>query len=141
MADLKICPFCESDKLKIEMKKNGTRYFGIGQLENYTASVRCNVCHARGGTVSGYVRNRRFVEAKDWLKDEISIEELERRAIEVWNTRKPMEDAVAELEKRANDNDRAADRLCGIESKKKIASWRARAQAFRDSAEIVRGKE
>ena len=100
MADLKICPFCESDKLKIEMKKNGTRYFGIGQLENYTASVRCNVCHARGGTVSGYVRNRRFVEAKDWLKDEISIEELERRAIEVWNTRKPMKAVVAELEKK-----------------------------------------
>ena len=100
MADLKICPFCESDKLKIEMKKNGTRYFGIGQLENYTASVRCNVCHARGGTVSGYVRNRRFVEAKDWLKDEISIEELERRAIEVWNTRKPMKAVGAELEKK-----------------------------------------
>lgn len=52
-----------------------------------------------------------------------------------------VEAKVAELEKRANDNDRCADRLSGIESKKKIASWRARAQAFRDSAEIVRGKE
>ena len=52
-----------------------------------------------------------------------------------------VEAVVAELEKRANDNDRAADRLSGIESKKKIASWRARAQAFRDAAEIIRGKE
>ncbi|MBR6538092.1 MAG: Lar family restriction alleviation protein [Lachnospiraceae bacterium] len=62
-------------------------------------------------------------------------------AIKAWNTRKPMEAVVAELEKRANDNDRAADRLSGIESKKKITSWRARAEALRDAAEIVRGKE
>lgn len=99
MADLKVCPFCESDKLKIDMKKKGTRYFGIGELENYTASVRCNVCHARGGAVSGFVRNRRFVDKDDWLKDEISIEELERRAIEKWNTRKPEESVVAKLQK------------------------------------------
>lgn len=99
MKNMKICPFCESDKLKIDMKKKGTRYFGIGQLENYTASVRCNVCHARGGAVSGFVRNRRFIDKDDWLKDEISIEELERRAVEKWNTRKPEEAVVAELEK------------------------------------------
>ena len=103
MADLKPCPFCGSDKLKIDMKKKGTRYFGIGQLENYTASVRCNVCHARGGAVSGFVRNRRFVDKDDWLKDEISIEELERRAVEKWNTRKPMEAVVAELEAKKAD--------------------------------------
>ena len=100
MKNMKICPFCESDKLKIDMKKKGTRYFGIGQLENYTASVRCNVCHARGGAVSGFVRNRRFVDKDDWLKDEISIEELKRRAVEKWNTRKPMEAVVSELEER-----------------------------------------
>lgn len=52
-----------------------------------------------------------------------------------------VEAKVAELEKQANDNDRAADRLSGIESKKKIASWRARAEVLRDAAEIVRGKE
>ena len=80
MAELKKCPFCGSDKLKIEKKKKETRYFGIGALENYTASVRCNVCHARGGAVSGYVRNRRFVEADNWLKDEISIEAWNKRA-------------------------------------------------------------
>lgn len=97
MADLRICPFCESDKLKIDMKKKGTRYFGIGQLEYYTASVRCNVCHARGGAVSGFVRNRRFVDKDDWLKDEISIEELERGAVEKWNTRKPRETVVAAI--------------------------------------------
>ena len=87
MAELKKCPFCGSDKLKIEKKKTQTRYYGIGSLENYTASVRCNVCHARGGTTSGFVRNRRFVEENNWLKDEISIEELDRRAIELWNNR------------------------------------------------------
>lgn len=52
-----------------------------------------------------------------------------------------VEAVVAELEKRADDNDRCADRLSRIEGKKKIREWRARAQAFRDCAEIVRGKE
>ena len=129
MADLKLCPFCESDKLKIDMKKKGTRYFGIGQLENYTASVRCNVCHARGGAVSGFVRNRRFVDKDDWLKDEISIEELESRAVEKWNTRKPMEANVAELEKVAFErfgND-------GMGGQKVVS--------LDDAAEIIRGKE
>lgn len=112
MGDLKPCPFCESDKLKIDMKKKVTRYFGIGQLENYTASVRCNVCHARGGAVSGFVRNRRFVDKDDWLKDEISIEELERRAVEKWNTRKPMEAVVAELEALKENNSGCGEIWC-----------------------------
>lgn len=136
MADLKLCPFCESDKLKIEMKKKGTRYFGIAQLENYTASVRCNACHARGGTVSGYVRNRRFVEAADWLKDEISIEELERRAIESWNTRKPMKAVEEKLKYQVEQYRRRA------EEHKDYADYHARYWAkkcsYEHALEIVR---
>lgn len=140
MANLRICPFCESDKLKIDMKKKGTRYFGIGQLEYYTASVRCNVCHARGGAVSGFVRNRRFVDKDDWLKDEISIEELERGAVEKWNTRKPMEAVAAELENIKTGGD------CRHKCKYydwSVGSCEGHCEDYvRDKAiEIVRGKE
>ena len=43
---LKPCPFCGSNKLKLVKKRK--RYKGHNA---YTASVRCNCCHARGGTV------------------------------------------------------------------------------------------
>ena len=85
---LKPCPFCGSEKLKIDMKSKAKRYYGSGMLYNYTATVRCNVCHARGCTESGFVRPRKYVAENDWLKDEISIDELKQRAIKAWNTRK-----------------------------------------------------
>ena len=44
--ELKPCPFCGSDKLKLVKKK--TKYKGHNA---YVASIRCNSCHARGGTV------------------------------------------------------------------------------------------
>ena len=47
MSELKSCPFCGSRKLKLE--KKATRYRGH---EAYVASIRCNSCHARGGTVT-----------------------------------------------------------------------------------------
>lgn len=43
---LKPCPFCGSNKLKLDKKIR--RYKG---RDAYTVSVRCNCCHARGGTV------------------------------------------------------------------------------------------
>lgn len=45
--EMKPCPFCGSTLLKLE-KKN-TKYKGH---KAYIASVRCNCCHARGGTVT-----------------------------------------------------------------------------------------
>lgn len=140
MGDLRICPFCESDKLKIDMKKKGTRYFGIGQLEYYTASVRCNVCHARGGAVSGFVRNRRFVDKDDWLKDEISIEELERGAVEKWNTRKPEETVVAKLEKEYDLADKEKAR-CMEENLLQYDEAKGYARGIDTAISIVRGKE
>lgn len=47
LRELKPCPFCGSDKLKLE--KKATRYKGH---KAYVASIRCNSCHARGGTVT-----------------------------------------------------------------------------------------
>ena len=46
------CPFCGSDKTKVETKsKNHITRFG--REEYVSASVRCNVCHARGPIVTG----------------------------------------------------------------------------------------
>ena len=101
MSEIKLlpCPFCGGEKTKIEMKKSAKRYYGNGSLlENYTATMRCNICHARGSTVSGWVRSRKFVPEDEWLKDEISIEELHESAIKAWNTRKPMERIVERLQ-------------------------------------------
>lgn len=39
--ELKPCPFCGYDKLKLDQKMRGS---------NITYSVRCNRCHARGGS-------------------------------------------------------------------------------------------
>ena len=44
--NLKPCPFCGSKKLKLEKKRTVYK-----RHKAYTASVRCNCCHARGGTV------------------------------------------------------------------------------------------
>ena len=43
---LKPCPFCGSEKLKLVKKRRIYR-----GNKAYTASIRCNCCHARGGTV------------------------------------------------------------------------------------------
>lgn len=43
---LKPCPFCGSDSLKLTKRK--TTYKG---QKAYVASVRCNRCKARGGTI------------------------------------------------------------------------------------------
>lgn len=64
--ELKPCPFCGSNSLKIESKHSAK-----GDNEKtYTATVRCNKCHARGGTASYTAR----------------IETL-KRAVDLWNRR------------------------------------------------------
>lgn len=46
MHELKPCPFCGSSKLKLRKKK--IVYKGYPA---YVASIRCNCCNARGGSV------------------------------------------------------------------------------------------
>lgn len=131
MSEIKLlpCPFCSSTKLKIEKKNGKKRYYGSGMLYNYTASVRCNICHARGGTVSGFVRLRKFVDENDWLKDEISIEELEIRAIQSWNTRKSIDDIASKLEE-------CMEEVAGyIDDDISLGEHRA----YKDALKIVRG--
>ena len=80
------CPFCGSEKLKIETKNGRIHYYeknGMKSWQNVVFSVRCNSCHARGGTFSidlpisgllGDLKNKKK-EATD-------------KAIERWNRRK-----------------------------------------------------
>lgn len=81
------CPFCGSGKLKIESKSSLHGHAaGLGRIENHTFSVRCNVCHARGGSAGGKVSVsiHANVELPKWLTTD---EVLEERAVEAWNRR------------------------------------------------------
>ena len=86
--ELKPCPFCGSTKLKIEYKSQYAGRNGLDcRVEMHTYSVRCNVCHARGGSSGGRVINdpwTRCVPLPDWATTD---EALKERAIEAWNRR------------------------------------------------------
>ena len=76
---VKSCPFCGKSKTSIECKsKNDFK----GQYRTY--SVRCNVCHARGSTVSGYVSKNLYCHQDVTIT---SAAELKAKAIELWNNR------------------------------------------------------
>lgn len=65
---LKPCPFCGSNKLKMNKKKN--RYCG-----GHNYYIKCNVCHARGGIIGS-------------LSIPYSVkEDIEKEAINAWNRR------------------------------------------------------
>lgn len=85
--ELKPCPFCGSEKLKVDSKSRDGRM---------TFSVRCNVCHARGGVTS---IDKRVVIRELGYK---GLRELEKqaglKAVEIWNTRKPIDEIAEQLE-------------------------------------------
>ena len=87
MEKLKPCPFCGSEKLKIESKSVFAGCTGIEEIvERITYSVRCNICHARGSTVVGKVLPSlaQIRKRPHWATTET---ELEERAIAAWNRR------------------------------------------------------
>lgn len=47
------CPFCGSDKTKVETKTRRVTVGFFDKEEYVSASVRCNSCHARGPLVTG----------------------------------------------------------------------------------------
>ena len=87
MTELKPCPFCGGEKLKIEHTASSMYKSGLIGVEPYTFSVRCNKCHARGATVFGYLRYsvRNLSEEAEKVLE--TREQLESRAIEAWNRR------------------------------------------------------
>lgn len=89
MSELKPCPFCGSTKLKIESKQKLGGYNGLDmRVENRTYSVRCNVCHARGGAVGGKVIPEHRLRPDLPLPTYATTDEsLKNRAIEAWNRR------------------------------------------------------
>ena len=80
--ELKPCPFCGSTKLKV-VEKRRTIGFTWNDIHVWiiTASMRCNVCKARGAPIS-----RRYYEFANDSKD--IHKELIEGATENWNTRK-----------------------------------------------------
>lgn len=93
--DLKPCPFCGSTKLKLESKQKLGGYNGLDmRVENRTYSVRCNVCHARGGAVGGKVvpemKLRPDLDLPSWATTDDALKE---KAIVAWNRRVTDENA------------------------------------------------
>lgn len=90
--ELKPCPFCGGKKLKIESKKGEIHYRekdGMYPWQNVKYSVRCNVCHARGGVVSAAVPTDRLGKYSN------KVYEVMEKAIKAWN-RRVNDDMVSE---------------------------------------------
>ena len=90
MSELKPCPFCGSVKTNLKRKRTKAGYTGIDALvHQVTYSVRCNVCHARGGVHGGKVIASRLDVYRDNLPEwATTCEALKKEAIEAWNRRK-----------------------------------------------------
>lgn len=85
--DLKPCPFCGSEKLKLETKNGPIHYYeknGMPHWQNVKFSVRCNSCHARGGVVSEDLPTDVFSNSDKvrQMRYDTAI-----KAIEKWNRR------------------------------------------------------
>ena len=89
MAELKPCPFCGSEKLRVNRKSTLAGFNGLDQrVERHTYSVRCNICHARGPAVGGEVMadkslwDNMLLPMPKWAT---SDEVIKQRAIDLWN--------------------------------------------------------
>lgn len=90
MVELKPCPFCGSTKLKVMSKSAKAGYTGVeDRVNNITFSVRCNVCHSRGGAVGGkvIVGTRYLTFGGDLPQWATTCHILRQKAIYLWNTR------------------------------------------------------
>ncbi len=81
MDNMKPCPFCGGNKLKLDKKSKLAGHNGIGvRIDRLTYSVRCNTCYARGGAVGGDVSQ--YVKDPSRLPSGLTtIEELKEKVI------------------------------------------------------------
>lgn len=96
MNELKPCPFCGYNKLKIDRKRKRAGYTGLDDIVYYdTYSVRCPKCFARGGAVGGRVLAGILYVDKipEWVT---TTDELKSKAAEAWNTRTPCPECIKE---------------------------------------------
>ena len=77
---IKECPFCGKTKLKIDARKGKFNYINGEKYIYYTASVRCNCCHARGPAVS-----KKFLEKS--TSQVTILNALSEEAYNAWNNR------------------------------------------------------
>lgn len=89
MEELKPRPFCGGTKMKIDGVVKTTHFSRNRGLDEARFSVRCNKCHARGCTQSGYTRNALYPLSDDGKKLLESGDQIRARAIEAWNRRVP----------------------------------------------------
>ena len=83
------------NKLKIETKNGRIHYYeknGMKKWQNVVYSVRCNSCHARGGTASADLPTMGRIGDLDNKRAEV-----EKEVISKWNTRKPMDKIVEQV--------------------------------------------
>ena len=77
--ELKPCPFCGGNKLKVDSKKGNNFRCVNGKREDFhVVTVRCNKCHTRGPTVSVYLGWGQYNAAK--VMNDAAIEAWNRRA-------------------------------------------------------------
>lgn len=90
-AELKPCPFCGSNKIKVDSKSVKVGYNGVDNIVYRTTySVRCSKCHSRGGAIGGKVLSLEKYPIDinyplpSWAT---TWEEIKIKAIEAWNRR------------------------------------------------------
>lgn len=131
------CPFCGSNSVSVLHKeKRFIGYNGIG-FKKIAMQVycMCNICHAKGKPISyiGYVANYDYYDA-----EHLPIYSCGDKAIEAWNTRKPIEAVVDRLEGFLEEGFICSD--CPYEHLENCRSC-CEAGAFKKAIEIIRGKE
>jgi len=89
MTEMKLCPFCKSNSLKLTLSKNVCGTNGLDWVvERHRWSVRCNQCKARGSIASGRViPGHKITEDAEVAPWQTTDETLKRIAIELWNCR------------------------------------------------------
>ena len=84
--ELKPCPFCGWKKVTIAGKKVIRGYLWDRGVNKHIFYVKCNKCHARGGSASGLIPT--YITKCKMPKDELSsYEEIKNAAIKAWNRR------------------------------------------------------